>query len=151
MCDKSGTQGYRIPIGSDSTYVVLTTTDNYADNMECSFGLYGQLDGLEIIVEYYNTENCCDIITITDPNDGYQGYSNPQVKLAGISSGPLTYRARDYAYIRFTSDGSVTGRGFRILVRCVCIQCFCCKGLSVSCKNIVPMIFLIVGACNSDK
>jgi len=83
----------------------------YYNNAHCSWQIstyYGNSYFVQAAIVDYDLENCCDYLRFYDgPSSSY-----PQIY---PQFGNTTYNSMSgYMYIQFTSDSSVTGRGFQV-------------------------------------
>lgn len=131
--NSDGIQRYNISVDSDDTSIVLSTKDpglsRYAGSMDCRFQLNGKLDGMTVIVDFYNVMGeygGIDIYDLTPLPWAYPGFI-PSFDRTSSRSYPRAYRTyytSNNVAVRFISeaftlnDGLGEGRGFRIFVRC---------------------------------
>lgn len=102
-------QRYTVPVVSATSFVALANNSTTTHSMRCQFQLYSFFTGLEIVVDSYKLDQYYGQITIIDQSSGAQ-----VAKLAGSSSGPLTYHTSKNTSINIDSSNP---HGFRILVR----------------------------------
>ncbi|XP_066266318.1 deleted in malignant brain tumors 1 protein-like [Branchiostoma lanceolatum] len=86
--------------------------NNYFNGANCQWTIIGSPGSIvEIIVERYDLESCCDHLNIYD---GRFTSSHRLDRLSGSGTWRYYYSSSNEVLIHFTSDGSVVDKGFRI-------------------------------------
>ena len=85
--------------------------NNYPNNARCTYEIYVPSDRRIVLeFQFYDFESCCDRVVIKQMVAG----SNSEVaRLSGTRNSPIQYISAENRFtLQFTSDGSVTRRGF---------------------------------------
>ncbi|XP_070541630.1 scavenger receptor cysteine-rich domain-containing protein DMBT1-like [Ptychodera flava] len=89
---------------------------NYPNNARCTWFVHAAASWRYLFIWWddFCTESCCDFVSAG--NGGIPGQNVVINQHSGCSTPPYFYSSGDTIWITFTSDGSVTNRGFRVLV-----------------------------------
>ena len=86
--------------------------NNYPNNARCTYEIDVPTDRRIVLeVQFYDFEQCCDRLVIRQM---VSGSSNEVANLSGERNSPIRYTSAENRFtLIFTSDYSVTRRGFR--------------------------------------